>query len=474
MMNDVWSVSLASGASLENVKSATQGLLTSMHDFNTMSPKTQEQLVKTTTQMEVLGVEAGLSANILDQLTNSLGINAKQAGKTLKDVASIGSNLGVGPRKMSEDFSRALPDLVRWGDKSIEVFKGLAAQAKATGIEISSLISLSKGFDTFSDATTKAAQLNAMLGKGALLNSISLLGATADQRIRMIKDAFDAAGTSIESLNDQERLAYASILNVPVQEFVSLMQTSNEEIEKNQRMADLAADSTLSWSKRIQAAVPATQHFSNMIQRMGELALPLLQIVNEMIAYILDLDESMGGRLIPTVTALAVLISGILAGKLLLGIAVGFTVIAAKVILVTALLGGLIYLIAKLTGQWDNLKSGFENSKLGQALTGGGGFSSNFGETKEFSNIENFEGGDLINNLASSGFNLKEAGSARSSSVYERQERIMTSRDREVSKTTDSRSPSPMVANLTLELDKRQLGKAVVDFSNDYSAINKV
>ena len=65
---------------------------------------------------------------------------------------------------MIQDFTAVADNLAVFGDRSIDVFKGLAAQAKATGMEVSSLVALAESFNQFDKAADSASKLNAVLG----------------------------------------------------------------------------------------------------------------------------------------------------------------------------------------------------------------------------------------------------------------------------------------------------------------------
>ena len=99
------------------------------------------------------------------------------------------------------------------GDKMIDVFKGMSAAAKATGIEVSALLQIAGQFDTFEGAAQAAGNLNAILG-GDLLNSVELLAATEEERIRMLIQSIQLSGKSWESMNKFERQAIASAAGI--------------------------------------------------------------------------------------------------------------------------------------------------------------------------------------------------------------------------------------------------------------------
>ena len=85
-------------------------------------------------------------------------MNAKQAADMTAQVARLGKEIGITGTKMINDFKAASGRLAIFGNNNIKVLKGLAAAAKATGIEMQSLISIAQQFDTFDKAADQAGQ----------------------------------------------------------------------------------------------------------------------------------------------------------------------------------------------------------------------------------------------------------------------------------------------------------------------------
>ena len=149
MMADVSNQTLAAGVSSQDAAQSILALHQNMSSFNTMAAADQQILANTTAVMSKLGVDAQTSAGNLDTLTKSMGMNAREADTATKEIAATAQALGVSQQKMAADFAAAAPALSAHGDAGVQVFRKLAAQSKATGIEMGALLGIANQFDTF-------------------------------------------------------------------------------------------------------------------------------------------------------------------------------------------------------------------------------------------------------------------------------------------------------------------------------------
>ena len=117
-------------------------------------------------------------------------MTAKQAADTTAQVARMGKEIGISGTKMINDFNAASGRLAIYGEGNIKVFKELAAQAKATGIEMSSLLSISEKFDKFDSAAESVGQLNAVLG--TQLSTLEMINASDSEKIMLMKQEVQA------------------------------------------------------------------------------------------------------------------------------------------------------------------------------------------------------------------------------------------------------------------------------------------
>ena len=131
------------------------------------------------------------------------------------------------------EFKASLPTLAAYGDRATEVFKGVAAASKATGIEMSKLIGITSQFDTFQGAADAVSGLNAILG-GPYLNSLEMVNASEEERIRLLVSSMEATGMSFGSLSKFEQKAIAAKLGITdMAEANKLLNTTVAELDAN-------------------------------------------------------------------------------------------------------------------------------------------------------------------------------------------------------------------------------------------------
>ena len=299
MMQDVSADTAAAGVSMKDTQQAILGLHSGMAGFNTMADADKETLVATTAVMSKLGVDAATSAGNLNILTKSMGMNAKEADNATKEIAATAQALGVGQAKMAADFAAAAPQLSAHGSAGVQVFRKLATQAKATGIEMGTLLSIAGQFDTFEGSAEAAGKLNAVLG--TQINSIDLLTATEDERIKMLRDSVDASGKSWESMNKFEKQMVASAAGISdVNEAGKLFGTTAREMENAANAAEKMALADKELQAQAANASTATEKVKIIMERFGVVMIPLIDTVHFLLDGILLLNQGFGGYLIPT------------------------------------------------------------------------------------------------------------------------------------------------------------------------------
>ena len=84
-------------------------------------------------------------------------MSEKASSDLTVELAMLGQKMGMTSSQIMKDFQAVSGSLAVFGSGAIDVFKDLEAQAKATGIEVQSLVNIAKQFDTFDKAADKAA-----------------------------------------------------------------------------------------------------------------------------------------------------------------------------------------------------------------------------------------------------------------------------------------------------------------------------
>mgnify|MGYP005813492643 CR=1 FL=1 len=235
----------AAGVSIQESGKAFGDLFTSFSAFTELNQSERAAIGDTVAVLGELGVSAQVSGKILDQMYRGLGMSAKDANDVLLDLAGSAQALGVPMSKMSADFSSAFGELSKYGDEAIDVFKELSVISKSTGMEVNRLIQITQQFETFDGAATSVGKLNAILG-GPYLNSIDMLNASEEERVRILRDQVAVSGLQFEQLGRYEKKTIASALGVSVDEAQRLLGLSEEQYKldalSQQQAADLAKE----------------------------------------------------------------------------------------------------------------------------------------------------------------------------------------------------------------------------------------
>ena len=367
IIDDVRFGSLAAGVGMEESANAIQSLFLNLTGFNQMSEESQTELTRTTALFDRMGISAEAVAKNLDLSTKALGMNNIEAGNVQKQIAAVAFKLGLSPGMLASQFTASIPKLAQYGKQSVQIFKELAAQSKATGIEIGSLIGISQQFDTFEGAAEAAGKLNAILG-GNLLNSVDLLTANEAERIDMLRESISLSGRNWSEMNRFEQMAIANAAGIKdMAEANRLFGRSSEEIEKAKQAVDANAMSTEEMEKRAIAATSAQEKMAKIIESLTVAALPLLNVINGILIAVLHFADSLGGKVAFAVVGITGLVlAAFIAFKVATGavalFGVSLSVAIWPVTLVALAIAGVIGLVYVLIKYWDEIKAGAVNA----------------------------------------------------------------------------------------------------------------
>ena len=256
-----------------------------MTDFTKLSPKARGELAGLASKLTKLGISAEDTAKNLDIMTKGLGMSWKEAKKTQMDIAKVGRALGVAPAKMAKDFAASAPKLAAYGKRGFEVFKKLASQAKATGMEMTDLLGITDKFDTFEGAAQQTAQLNAVMG--TTINSVDMLMATEDERVQILKQSVTATGKSWDSMARYERKALANIVTQgDLTKAAKLFGTTQEDMQDQAAKADPALVSQEALNNAMKRGVSRAQAFAAMLEGIkSKFAAAIMPLVNKFVKF---------------------------------------------------------------------------------------------------------------------------------------------------------------------------------------------
>jgi len=204
--------------SLEDTVKANQSLYEGLSGFANMSAKAGDELANFTSGMERVGVSTDATAELLQNMQTSFGYTIEQAQDAEVMFYGLGKAIGVSTKKMIADWNANAGALTKFGKKAKDIFMKTAATARGLGMEVSTLLKITEGFDTFEGAADKVGQLNAMLG-GPYLNSLEMLETTdPTERVRMLARAVEQGGQSWATMGYYGKKAIAEAAGMSVEE----------------------------------------------------------------------------------------------------------------------------------------------------------------------------------------------------------------------------------------------------------------
>lgn len=248
------------GVGLQESAEAFQALHSEMSLFSQLGKQAQGEAATLTTRLQGIGIAADITAQNLELSTRVLGMTVGQSIAAQEQLAALSEQIGVAPQKLAGDFAAAIPKLAQYGPRATSIFNKLAVQAKATGIELNTLVGIAQQFDTFEGAAQAAGKLNAILG-GGLLNSTELLLASEEERIKMLRESIDLSGRNFDSMNKFEKMALANAAGITdMAEASKLFGATSVEfvkMQKEQRTLQERAEASASMMKKLNLIVQA-------------------------------------------------------------------------------------------------------------------------------------------------------------------------------------------------------------------------
>jgi len=210
---NVQRANLRMGISMEEAFGAANSLTSGMADFTSMSDSAVTKVLQVTAVMQEFGVSAQTTAEIFNTFSKGLGYDADQLEELGTQIMGIATSLRVPPQIIATEFNAASKDLMKYGGDMIKVFEGLAEQSKQTGIAVGELMGIVKEYDTFEGAGEAVGKLNAILG-GPYLNSINMLYATEEDRVKMLRESISLSGRQFKNLSRFEQQAIATAAGI--------------------------------------------------------------------------------------------------------------------------------------------------------------------------------------------------------------------------------------------------------------------
>ena len=311
------------GVTMDGAANAIVALNAGTSQFAKLSKKTQTDLAISTSQMEALGVSASDTADFMENAFKIMNMSASEAIDTQTELAMSGVALGMTADKMIKDFNGASKTLAVYGKGSVKVFKGLAAQAKAAGVEVSTLLGVVEKFDTFSGAAEGAAQFNALLG--TQLSTTQMLMMTEDERMKTLVESVQAQGIAFGDMDKFTQKSIAAAAGITdMNEANRIFSMSLGDYEANRREMENNAAAQQKFDDAVQATVPTMKKFQNLATEMIVMVQPALEKLGEVADYLTDFFQGLDKETKETAGTIALFVGGLMALAPLLAVGGGF------------------------------------------------------------------------------------------------------------------------------------------------------
>lgn len=264
------------GVTFDNTSNSLKALTENMVGFVRMSEQARASLAMTVAQFERIGIDANTSAQSINMFTLNMGKSEKQAMRMTKELALMGQSAGISAGKMTKDFQTAFKSLAVYGEKSIEVFQGLASAARAAGVEVATLTSLASKFDTFAGSAETVGKLNALLG--SQLSSTEMLMMTEDQRIETLVQQVQAQGVNFKDMNKFQQMAIANAAGInDMNEAQRIFGMNMKDYKKYRKDMERQEDIQKKFNEAIEATIPLGEKMQIFITNFAQAVTPLLK-----------------------------------------------------------------------------------------------------------------------------------------------------------------------------------------------------
>jgi hypothetical protein len=285
------------GFTLQETAQAYTALAGGFVDFRDLSQQNRTELAQTVTELQAIGISADVATKNISFFSKAMGLSTEQSISLSKELVAVAGALEMAPSKIASDFAAAASTLVVYGNRGIEVFKGLEAASKASGVEVSNLISIASKMDTFQGAAEAAGRLNAVLG-GGLLNSSQLLMASEEERIRLVIESVQSQGVQFNDLDKYTQKAIANAAGITdMAEANKLFGMSLDSYDDYIAKTALSSEEQANLEERIQASKSAQEKFNYIMQAFAVLVMPLLDAITALVDTLMALNDATGGIL---------------------------------------------------------------------------------------------------------------------------------------------------------------------------------
>ena len=329
------------GIEFKQAAEALKALTVGLSSFNPEAEQTNQYVGLTVARLERLGVSAASSVKSIDHMQRSMGMTSEQAADATAQLARMGKEIGITGTKMIEDFNAASSRLAIFGKQNIQVFKEMAAMAKATGIEINTLTSVAEQFDRFDTAADSVAQLNAVLG--TQLSTLEMMQATDAEKIMMMRQEIQMSVGSLDSLDKHTQMYIAQAMGLnDVAEAQKLVNMSTAEYQGYLDRQEESVDIQREIAEATEQLVPIMQQLKLAMLQFFMAFSPVIEGFSEFLSFISPFIVMFGKAMFLLGQATMVIL-GVAAAFKILTMGVAAFMVVSKIGLIIAGISLLVY-----------------------------------------------------------------------------------------------------------------------------------
>ena len=343
--------------SAESITASLTAMNKSLIGLNKMSDETINYLGGMSADFQRLGVDSETFTKSLNTMTSTMSVSTTVAADMTKELAMAGTELGISSDIMMKDFVAASSTLAVYGDKSIKVFKGLAAAARTAGVEVSDLISVAGKFNTFASAAETAGKLNAILG--SQISATNMLRMSDEERIETLIRSVQAQGVAFKDMDKFTQLAIAQAAGISdMSKANQIFGMSMSEYKKSQKQMKQQKDVQDKFNEAVSATIPLQEKLTEAFKSIAS--------NKDFIDFIL-----LGVELIKFLAESFAKFNRITKGVpvIIFGITMGLMGLAGLLAPMVVGLGGLVSAMGGLSGAFPSLSAAV--SKFGVMFSGG-------------------------------------------------------------------------------------------------------
>jgi methyl-accepting chemotaxis protein len=281
---------------------AIETLNNEMSDFSDLSEDQIKSLGTDSALMTKFGISNEEYAETIQDMTKGFGESVESAQENMREMRNFSGAIGKSTKEVMADFNKVKGFLAQYGSNYENIFRRMETITRKTGVAIEDLQAIAQGFDQFEDAATSVGKLNALLG-GPFLNTIDMLN-TEDpaEQILKLKQAFDSAGKSVNSMSRRELQAFAA--NIPgingdITKMKKLFGQLDEGIldsaDSVNEFLEGSSDSTSMMEKQAQATMTLSdsmQAIQKMMAENGPAIMSLVTGLQTMVQTIIGIGEN--------------------------------------------------------------------------------------------------------------------------------------------------------------------------------------